>query len=99
MGKIELSQGDPIYAKATTYGQARDSGIKAFQKVFPQSQCSDKCLQAQLDSYHRRCGLQDNTPVKAVETGQADVTAAEREIAARTARVKSSNTSGQGAAF
>ena len=99
VGKIELSQGDPIYAKATTYGQARDSGIKAFQKVFPQSQCSDKCLQAQLDSYHRRCGLQDNTPVKAVETGQVDVTAAEREIAARTARVQSSNTSGQGGAY
>jgi len=93
-GKLTLANGDQIDHKVTSYGEARDSGVKAFQKTFPQSKCSEKCLSAQLDGYHRKCGLQDNTPVKAVETGSANETAADIDVLNRTFRVNSAKVRG-----
>jgi hypothetical protein len=86
-GTLSVTGGGTVAGKVTTYGEARDSGIKAFQKVFSRSKCSKKCLQAQVDDYHRRCGLRDNTKIKAVETGQTDVSAAAKEIQDRIFRV------------
>jgi hypothetical protein len=82
--------------KVTTYAQARDNGIAAFHKVFPRSKCSKECLQAQLDSYHKQCGVQDSTRIRAVETGQTDLSAAERAVEAREKRVTLLKSAGDG---
>ncbi len=49
---------------AWTYGASRDAGIHAFRRLFPQSQCSQRCLQAQLDAYHSTIGATEATPVR-----------------------------------
>ena len=96
-GKIALSNGtETELTKVTTYAAARDNGIAAFHKVFPRSKCSKECLQAQVDSYHKRCGLKDSTRIRAVETGQTDMAAAERAVAAREARVRVLKSAGDG---
>jgi hypothetical protein len=86
-GTLTLKNGRTISAKKTTYGAAKDSGVKAMKKVFPQSKCSKKCLEAQLDNYHNQCGLKDSTPIKAVETGQTDLSAANKALRDRRARL------------
>lgn len=73
--------------KVTTYATARDNAIEAFQSTFPHSNCGTECLQAQLDNYHKQCGMNDNTRIKAVEVGDTDVPAAHAEIQARNERV------------
>ena len=66
-GKLPLaSGGEAENIRVTTYGAARDSGIEAFQKVFPDSGCDPDCLKAQLDAYHNECGINDNTQCQAV---------------------------------
>jgi hypothetical protein len=74
--------------KVTTYAAARDNSIEAFQSVFPHSNCGKECLQAQLDNYHKQCGINDNTRIKAVEVGNPDVDAAHAQIRARNHRVR-----------
>lgn len=74
----------------TTYKEAREHAAKTLKKVFPESGCSQKCIEAQLDAYHRKCGLKDDTPIKAVETGQTSkeaVKAANQQIRERSAEV------------
>lgn len=44
------------------YGQARDAGLVAHKQAFPQ--CSSACVKAQLDGYHNRCGINDETPLR-----------------------------------
>ncbi len=73
--------------RVTTYAAARDNSIEAFQTTFPHSNCGTECLKAQLDNYHKQCGINDNTRIKAVKEGSPDVSAAQAEIQARDARV------------
>ncbi|PTQ73701.1 HNH/endonuclease VII fold toxin-2 domain-containing protein [Pseudomonas sp. GV071] len=86
-GELTTSKGAKFTAKKTTYKTAKTQAMTAMAKVFPQSKCSKACTEAQLDHYHKQCGINDRTPIKAVETGQTDVTAANRSIAARNARL------------
>ncbi len=56
---------------AWNFGSAKQSGIKAHQTTFPDSgpdgkPCSEACLAAQLDNYHKQCGVtDDSTPMRA----------------------------------
>jgi Domain of unknown function (DUF4150)/GHH signature containing HNH/Endo VII superfamily nuclease toxin 2 len=80
--------------KWTTYRKAKESGFKAMQKVFPDSKCSQACIEAQLDNYHRQCGVKNHTKIKAVKTGRTDVTVAEKAIADRDVRVQAARAGG-----
>ena len=60
--------------RATTYGAAKASGIAAFQKVFDDAGCSPECLEAQLDAYHNKCGINNNTECIAVTAGPSEKT-------------------------
>jgi hypothetical protein len=93
-GPISLSNGSTITAKKTTYGTAKKSAIGAMKKTFPQSSCNEKCLEKQLDNYHKQCGVNDKTTIKAVETGSPDVSAAQKAVAARTLRITAGRTAG-----
>lgn len=88
-GAIVLSNGKSITAKKTSYGTAKKNAVDAFTKTFPESKCNKKCIEAQLDSYHKnKCGINDKTTIKAVETGQTDLTAAEQAVVERSRRVR-----------
>ena len=45
-----------------TYAQARDAGLFAHKAAFPR--CNSACVKNQLDEYHRRCGIKDDTPLR-----------------------------------
>ncbi len=87
-GQIPLAGGGSVTGKKTTYGTAKKKAAKAFKKAFPESDCSEKCITGQLDAYHKQCGLDDKTTIKAVETGQSDVTAAQQAVIDRSARIQ-----------
>lgn len=53
----------------TTYKDAKEQGVKAVSEVFPDSGCKSACLDAQLDAYHKQCGISDDTKCKSVMTG------------------------------
>jgi hypothetical protein len=57
-----------------TYKQAKQGGVAAMKKTFPSSGCADKCIEAQLDNYHRQMGCANDTPLRAdrspLKTGQ-----------------------------
>ncbi|QGA50128.1 MULTISPECIES: PAAR-like domain-containing protein [Pseudomonas] len=68
-GKLEQAaiEGAPPGQKdyAWNYGQSRSAGVRALQQTFPKSKCSKKCLEAQLDAYHKNTvGVRDKTPVR-----------------------------------
>lgn len=49
-----------------TRSEATAAGVKAVQRTFPGSQCSTKCLQAQLDRYHDSARTSaDDQPINA----------------------------------
>ncbi|MGE0756358.1 MAG: PAAR-like domain-containing protein [Pirellulaceae bacterium] len=56
----------------TTYGQAKANGIAAVQEVFPDSGCDAKCLEAQLDRYHKACGANDQTVIRSIVAGKLE---------------------------
>ena len=71
----------------TTYAQARETGIQAFQKVFGDAGCSEDCIRKQLDAYHKsQCGMKDDTPLKAVTEGPSPKTMSVQEADAKVAR-------------
>ena len=82
-----LENGSVIKKPATTYGESRETGIKAFQKVFDDAGCDPDCIRKQLDAYHKQSGIKDDTPCKAVTEGPADsernVQQANEEVARR----------------
>lgn len=82
--------------KWTTYRDAKASAFKAMQKVFGDSKCSQECIEAQLDNYHRQCGLKNHTKIKAVEEGDKDLTATEQKLADVQVRVKELRAGGHG---
>ncbi|MCL4747375.1 MAG: DUF4150 domain-containing protein [Burkholderiaceae bacterium] len=96
-GAVQLSNGKTITAKKTTYGTAKRTAIKAMAKVFPESSCDAECISAQLDAYHKQCGINDKTTIKAVETGQSDVAAADKAVVERSARIRQSRGKSGGA--
>lgn len=57
-GKLEVAAIENAPAgkkdRAWTYKKAKAAGIRALQQTFPSSKCSRKCLQAQLDAYHKK---------------------------------------------
>ena len=85
---IELSDGNSITAKKTTYGTAKRKAIEAMKKTFPESACDPDCLEAQLDNYHNQCDITDKTTIKAVETGGISESNAEAAVAARSAAIR-----------
>jgi hypothetical protein len=48
-----------------TYGAAKKGGIFAHKKTFAAAGCSDACIEAQLDAYHKKIGADDDTEVRA----------------------------------
>jgi hypothetical protein len=77
---LPLSKRGTVTAPTTTYRAAKQNGISAMQKTFPFSKCDPKCIEAQLDAYHKKCNIENDTKIKAVETGQDDVAAAEDAV-------------------
>jgi hypothetical protein len=95
-GNIPMSSGGPISDKQTTYGDAKTSAIEAFHNTFPDSDCDDKCLAAQLDAYHKdECKIDDKTKIKAVETGQDEIGLADQAVYERSERVAAAKAAGE----
>ena len=86
-GNLTFENGYTTKAKRMSYKAAKGNAVTAMSKAFPQSKCSKKCIEAQLDNYHNQCGIKDTTQIKAVETGQSDVRAANQAVSARNARL------------
>ena len=59
---------------AMDYDDARTGGLDAHQQTFPDSGCSEKCLKAQIDAYHRQktVGVRDGSLLHTKPTGAAD---------------------------
>jgi hypothetical protein len=93
-GGINLSDGSVIECKKTTYGTAKKKSIEALKKTFPESKCSEECVEAQLDAYHKQCGMNDRTTIKAVQTGGGEAAAAQSEATARSARLAAQRSAG-----
>lgn len=53
--------------RATTYGEAAENGARSVRSVF--TQCEEKCIRAQLDAYHHKCGIKDDTKLRAITYG------------------------------
>ncbi len=52
-------------AQAWTYGEARQAGVDAHAATFPSPKCSEDCIAAQLDAYHKdQVGVEDSTPLR-----------------------------------
>lgn len=52
-----------------TRQQATDVGAKAVAKTFPDSECDEDCLKAQLDAYHDQAKSEDpEKPIRAIST-------------------------------
>lgn len=64
MGKAAKAGKDTEYA--WNYGQAKAAGVSAHKQVFPKSNCTPGCIEAQIDAYHTNAvpGLQNSTPVR-----------------------------------
>jgi hypothetical protein len=96
---LAVNGGGSVTAPATTYGVAKANAAKAVTKTFPESACNEECIKHQLDYYHKRQGMTDDTKIKAVQTGNfaaEDVSAATAQAAARTNAIRSAGTSGPG---
>ncbi|HEX2961519.1 MAG TPA: HNH/endonuclease VII fold toxin-2 domain-containing protein [Ignavibacteriales bacterium] len=93
-GAIKLKGGRTITEKRTTYGKAKKQSVKAMKKTFPESNCKEKCIQAQLDHYHKDCGLENDTPIKAVKTGKITESDANAAVKARSKRVSAAANQG-----
>lgn len=67
-----VGSGDPDYAM--NYEEARDAAVDAHEQCFPKSDCSAKCLEAQLNAYHRQksVGVRDGTRVRTKPVGAAE---------------------------
>jgi hypothetical protein len=80
-GQFHDSRGNllPKKHKATTLGRAQKQGAKAVKAVFPESNCSTQCLEAQLKAYHeKQCGLSDKEQIRAISTVEKSSTLKER---------------------
>ena len=86
-----------VKAPATTYGEAKKKAAKAVTETFKESGCDEDCIIHQLDYYHKRQGMDDNTKIKAVQTGdfdQAAVDAATQRAEDRSVAIASEGLTG-----
>lgn len=62
--------------KAMNFDEARSGGIEAHKQTFPDCDppCSDKCMEAQINAYHRQksVGVRDGTLLHTTPTGARD---------------------------
>jgi hypothetical protein len=79
VGKREISAinaaakkrgGNPV--EAWKYKDAKKAGLDAHKKLFPDSECSRPCMEAQLDKYHNDVGARENTPLRTEKPGLTD---------------------------
>jgi hypothetical protein len=90
IGELTFTDGTVLKTKLTTYGDARDQGVAAAKKTFPESGCDEECIKAQLDAYHNQCGIDDDTQCKQVVTGYKGaepLAEAEQSVRDRSARI------------
>lgn len=70
-GSLPKKNGGPASVKTIEYGKARDNGVAAAKKVNPKADCSDDCMKAQLDHYHKeKLNVDDKDKIKCVGTGR-----------------------------
>ncbi len=55
---------------AWNYTSARNAGVDAHKKIFPKSNCRKKCLNAQLDSYHKSVGVKSNSTLRTYDASK-----------------------------
>ena len=90
-GTVALANGSALSTEVTDFGTARQQSIEAATKTFPQSGCNPKCLESQINAYHRDCGIKDRTPIKSVQEGYVGsdaVEAADMVVANRSRRLR-----------
>jgi len=95
----------PLRHPATTLAAAQKSGAKAVAETFPESNCEESCIEAQLKAYHEApppsgAGIQSTTPTKAVYTCKPNakkIAAAEASVDARKAKFDAIDASMQAA--
>jgi hypothetical protein len=59
--------------RRTTLGQAQKDGAAAVTDTFPESTCSEACIESQLSAYHeKQCKMYKEQPIKAVATCHPD---------------------------
>ncbi|AZD30317.1 PAAR-like domain-containing protein [Pseudomonas chlororaphis] len=96
---LSVNGGDDVSAPATTYGAAKENAAEAVTKTFPESACDKECIKHQLDYYHKRQGMNDDTEIKAVQTGNfaaSDVSDASARAIARTDAIHAAGGAGGG---
>jgi hypothetical protein len=75
------------------YSNARDTGASALNKTFPESECNEDCIKAQIDAYHKKNNqINDNTQINTIKTGRrksGSMEEAERAVSTRSEQVRS----------
>lgn len=97
---LAVTGGSSVTAQTTTYGEAKKRAAEAVTKTFKESGCDEVCIIHQLDYYHKRQGMNDDTKIKAVQTGDYDhaaVDAATQKAMERSARIQASRAAPGGA--
>lgn len=83
-----------IKERATTVKQAQKDAASAVSQTFPESGCSEACIEAQLSAYHEeQCKMTDPTKIKAVTTCEPDAARLSDAAAQVTERVNAVNAS------
>jgi hypothetical protein len=96
-GTVTLTNGSTLNVGGkddclSSYGEARDQSAEAVSKTFPESGCSEACIKAQLDAYHKsECGMNDDTEIRGIKCGTRSAgaeAAAEQSVAFRSQQVQ-----------
>jgi len=67
---LPLSAGGTLSGKrATTYKDAAENGARSVRGTF--THCDEECIRAQIDQYHHKCGIKDDTEVRAITYGDS----------------------------
>jgi hypothetical protein len=54
---------------AWNYGQSKKAGLDSHKKIYPDSNCDRKCMEAQLDAYHNEVGANNRTTLRTEDPG------------------------------
>ena len=75
-----------------SYASARDSGAAAMKKTFPESNCSEACIKAQIDAYHKQNKeIDEDTQINTIRTGRSSAGSADeatRAVAVRSEQAR-----------
>ncbi len=72
-GALASGGGNMFDHRKTTVAAAQKAGAAAVKDTFPESDCNEKCIEAQLSDYHeKQCKMTDPTQIKAVATCEPD---------------------------